>query len=99
MEQARDSRLQGSKWAKSCRTAAITNIEKAIRTIFSHEGAKTTGVDGISKTSNISQERIIKEVKLRLRRYKPVQLRKVQIPKGNGEFRELTIIYLFDRIA
>ena len=36
---------------------------------------------------------------LRLRRYKPVQSRKVQLPKGNGEFRSLTIINLFDRIA
>ena len=75
------------------------NIEKAIRTVYSHEGAKTAGADGISKFSNISQERIIKEVKLRLRRYKPVQSRKVQIPKSNGEHRELTIINLFDRIA
>ena len=48
------------------------NIEKAIRVVYSHTGAKTAGVDGISKSSNISQERIIKEVKLRLRRYKPV---------------------------
>ena len=75
------------------------NIEKAIRTVFSHEGAKTAGVDGISKISNISQERIIKEVRLRLRRYKPVQSRKVQIPKGDGDFRTLIIINLFDRIA
>lgn len=77
----------------------IGNIEKAIRVVYLHEGAKTAGKDGISKTSNISKERIIKEVKLRLRRYKPVQSRKVQIPKENGEFRELTIINLFDRIA
>ena len=75
------------------------NIEKVIRAVYSHEGAKTAGVDGISKTSNITKERIIKEVKLRLRRYKPVRSRIVQIPKGNGEFRSLTIINLFDRIA
>lgn len=75
------------------------NIEKAIKTVLSHNGAKTEGLDGISKSSNISKERIINEVKLRLRRYKPVQSRKVKIPKGNGEFRELTIINLFDRIA
>ena len=75
------------------------NIEKAIRVVYSHEGAKTAGIDGISKTSNISQERIIKEVKLRLRRYKSVHSRMVKIPKGNGEHRELTIINLFDRIA
>ena len=60
------------------------NIEKAIRVVFSHEGAKTAGA---------------KEVKLRLRRYKSVQSRKVQISKGNGEYREITIINLFDRIA
>ena len=70
-----------------------------------HRKSNTSGIfawrrkDGISKTSNISKERIIKEVKLRLRRYKPVQSRKVQIPKENGEYRELTIINLFDRIA
>ena len=75
------------------------NIEKAIRVVYSHKGAKTAGADGISKSSNITQERIVKEVKLRLRRYKPVQSRKVQIPKGNGEYREITIINLFDRIA
>ena len=78
---------------------ANENIEKAIRVVYSHEGAKTAGKDGISKSSNITKERIIKEVKLRLRRYKPVQSRKVRIPKGNGEYRELTIINLFDRIA
>ena len=75
------------------------NIEKAIHKVFVNEGAKTPGPDGISKFSNISKERIIKEVKLRIRRYKSVQSRKVHIPKANGDFRELTIINLFDRIA
>ena len=75
------------------------NIKKAIQVVYSHAGAKTAGADGISKSSNITKERIVKEVKLRLRRYKPVQSRKVQIPKGKGEYRELTIINLYDRIA
>lgn len=78
---------------------ANENIEKAIKKILSNSGAKTPGVDGISKTSKISKERIIKEVKLRLRRYKAVQSRKINIPKENGEYRELTIINLYDRIA
>ena len=60
------------------------NIEKAIHKVFVNEGAKTPGSDGISKFSNISKERIIKEVKLRIRRYKSVQSRKVHIPKANG---------------
>ena len=76
-----------------------SNIIKAMRKVYQNEGAKTAGADGISKTSNISQERIIKEVKLRLRGYKASQSRKAQIPKSNGEYRELTILNLFDRIA
>jgi len=41
----------------------------------------------------------MKEIKLRLRGYKASQSRKVQIPKSNGEYRELTILNLFERIA
>lgn len=76
-----------------------SNIIKAMRKVYQNEGAKTAGADGIAKTSNISQERIIKEVKLRLRGYKASQSRKAQIPKSNGKYRELTILNLFDRIA
>lgn len=75
------------------------NILKATKKIYNNEGAKTAGKDGITKNSKISQERILQEVKLRLRRRKPIQSRSVKIPKGNGEFRELTVINLFDRIA
>ena len=53
---------------------ANENIEKAIKKILSNSGAKTPGVDGISKTSKISKEKIIKAV----------QSRKINIPKGNG---------------
>lgn len=60
------------------------NILKATKKIYSNEGAKTAGKDGITKNSKISQERILQEVKLRLRRRKPIQSRSVKFPKGNG---------------
>ena len=75
------------------------NIRRAIKTVLSHSGSKTSGPDKINRKSNISEERFIREIKLRLRRYKSVNSRKVKIPKGNGQFRELTIINLFDRMA
>lgn len=75
------------------------NIDKAIKVVLSSTGAKTPGPDGINKYSVISQERYRKEVKLRLRGYKPVNSKTVEISKDNGKTRTITIINLFDRIA
>ena len=62
------------------------NIKRAIKTIMSHNGSKTSGPDRINKKSRITEDRIIREVKLRLRRYKKVNSRKIKIPKGNGKY-------------
>ena len=75
------------------------NIKRAIKTVLSHDGSRTSGPDRINRKSKITEDRIIREIKLRLRRYKKVNSRKVKIPKGNGKYRELTIINLFDRMA
>ena len=77
----------------------LDNIRRAIKTVLAHSGSKTSGPDKINRKSNISEERFIREIKLRFRRYKSVNSRKVKIPKDNGQFRELTIINLFDRMA
>lgn len=77
----------------------LNNIKRAIKTVLSHSGSKTSGPDKINRQSNISEERFIREIKLRLRRYKSVNSRKIKIPKDNGQFRELTIINIFDRMA
>ena len=77
----------------------LNNIRRAIKTVLSHSGSKTSGPDKINRQSNISEERFIREIKLRLRRYKSVNSKKIKIPKDNGQFRELTIINLFDRMA
>jgi len=76
---------------------AEDNIRQAIKTVLSHEGSKTPGPDGINK-DNIGNN-VIKEIKLRLRRYKKVSSKQVQIPKKSGKTRTLTVCNLYDRIA
>lgn len=77
----------------------IENIDKAIKVVLNSSGAKTPGPDGINKYSEIVQDRCRKEIKLRLRGYKPVNSKTVSIPKDNGKTREITITNLFDRMA
>lgn len=73
------------------------NIQKAIKEVLQHNGSETPGPDGINK-HNI-QDNIVKEIKARLRRYKRVNSKQVQIPKRKGKVRILTICNLYDRIA
>lgn len=77
----------------------INNLRNAIRNVLNSSGSKTAGPDGISKFSKIKEERYIKEIKLRLRRFKKVNSKIVEIPKKGSETRKLTVINLFDRMA
>lgn len=74
------------------------NIKKSIQKVLCKSGSNTAGPDKITKNNLPEQSVVIKEVKLRLRRYRKVCSRKVEIPKTGGS-RELTIINLYDRIA
>lgn len=76
-----------------------SNIIEAIRIVKGNSGSNTAGPDGITKERLGSKAKIMKEVKLRLRRYKKVASRTVEIPKKNGKTRQITIINLYDRIA
>ena len=75
------------------------NIVQAIKNVWKSEGSYTAGPDGISRRNNISLEEVIKEIKLRIRRYKKVNSRKIEIPKISGGTREITVCNLYDRIA
>lgn len=75
------------------------NIKKAIKIIYSHSGSDTPGPDGITRNTKMSESKIIKEVKMRLRRCTKVRSRIVAMPQKNGETRTLTILNLYDRIA
>ena len=76
----------------------LENIQKATKEVLNHEGSRTAGPDGINRY-NMDKNRVIKEVKLRLRRYKKVNSRTVDIPKKSGGKRKLTLLNLYDRIA
>ena len=77
-------------------------LEKAAEITLSSKGAKTPGVDGITK--DILQERL-KEYLSEIRRdllsgeYIPSPARRVYIPKSNGKQRPLGIPTLRDRIV
>lgn len=75
------------------------NILRAKKSVDANSGSKTAGPDGITKLNCGDIQTVIKAVKLRLRRRKEVRSKKVQIPKGNGQYREISIINYYDRIA
>ena len=77
----------------------VENIKKAIKEINIHQGSRTAGPDGISIFTGVKETEIIRQVKLRLRRYKRVSSRQVEIPKKDGKRRTLTILNLYDRYA
>lgn len=75
------------------------NILRAKKAVDANSGSKTAGPDGITKFNCGDINSVIKAVKLRLRRRKEVRSRNVQIPKGNGKYRTISIINYYDRIA
>lgn len=91
--------MSSSKLRLYGKVLQIENIVKAIEEVNKHSGSKTPGPDGINKETDIPIDRIIREVKLRLRKRIPVRSRTINIPKGNGKTRTLTVINYFDRIA
>ncbi|MGL6131733.1 MAG: reverse transcriptase domain-containing protein, partial [Fusobacteriaceae bacterium] len=78
-----------------------SNIYRAIHTLKSNKGSKTPGVNGetISDILKIKDE-IVKRIKYDLKgRYTPGMVKRVEIPKGDGEFRPLGIPDIYDRLV
>jgi len=76
------------------------NILLAFRTIKSNKGSKTKGTDGrtIDNIKTMKDEEIVAEVQRILLNYQPKKVRRVFIPKSNGDERPLGIPCIMDRL-
>ena len=76
------------------------NILLAFRTIKTNKGSKTAGADGrtIDEFKDFSEEELVSFIQKRLLNYQPMKVRRVLIPKPNGDKRPLGIPSMSDRI-
>src|SRR5438093_229901 len=79
-------------------------IRTALNVILSNKGARTPGIDGITKkalASDQARAALVQELRddLRTGRFRPLPVRRVFIPKANGKLRPLGILTLKDRVV
>ena len=79
-------------------------IAAALKGVLANKGARTPGIDGITKddlSSEGAKRACIQEIEqeLRDRSYRPSPVRCVYIPKENGKHRPLGISTLKDRVV
>ncbi|MFT8930036.1 MAG: hypothetical protein ABF969_11940 [Sporolactobacillus sp.] len=69
------------------------NILLAYRTIKANKGSKTTGTDGfsINNYKEMQEDHFIAHIRAALKEYKPRAVKRVYIPKPNGDKRPLGI--------
>ena len=99
-------------YAKSLKNVSFTNlmqyvlldenIKLAYRNIKKNKGSKTAGTDGktIKHLSAMSEEKIVRLIKNKLKWYKPQSVRRVEIPKSSNptKKRPLGIPTITDRL-
>lgn len=80
--------------------ASRENILLAYRTIKINKGSKTAGEDGrtIDDFKQFTEDQFVKFTQNRLENYQPMKVRRVFIPKPNGDMRPLGIPSMSDRI-
>lgn len=76
------------------------NILLAYRTVKNNKGSKTPGTDKrtINDFKELSEEQLVTLIQKRLENYQPMKVKRVNIPKPNGDKRPLGIPSMSDRI-
>jgi RNA-directed DNA polymerase len=79
-------------------------IRAAVDQVLSNQGARTAGIDGLTKKvfeSTTARTTLVLEVQeeLRQKRFQPLPVKRVNIPKANGKLRPLGIATLKDRVV
>lgn len=105
LQETFDTLYMGSKEGKTFNrlyelVISENNILLAYRTIKSNKGSKTAGVDfhTIDKFKEMNKNDFISYIRDALKDYKPKAVKRVLIPKPNGDLRPLGIPTLTDRI-
>ncbi|MEO8285544.1 MAG: group II intron reverse transcriptase/maturase [Chloroflexota bacterium] len=78
-------------------------LKEALKQVLSNKGAKTPGVDGVTKDDLKTEEAQIKllddlAIQLKDGSYQPQPVKRVYIPKANGKLRPLGIPTIRDRV-
>jgi RNA-directed DNA polymerase len=79
-------------------------IRTALDHVLSNQGARTAGIDGATKKALVSETARVAfvlelQAELREKRFRPVPVRRVYIPKSNDKLRPLGIPTLKDRVV
>lgn len=105
LQETFDSLYKGSQEGKTFNrlyelVISENNILLAYRTIKSNKGSKTAGVDfhTIDKFKEMNKNDFVSYIRDALKDYKPKAVKRVLIPKPNGDLRPLGIPTLTDRI-